>query len=118
MADDDIETDADAQAEEQAKSPSGTGASGMHSLLYTACPHSWSEDMSHKLIYFSGPRAQCTVCQEADWKYKCPGCDARTCSLTCSKEHKANTGRWIPYTSHAVVHTISPQSYCYDQSRP
>ncbi|KAF3907678.1 hypothetical protein AA313_de0206984 [Arthrobotrys entomopaga] len=30
----------------------------------------------------------CSVCFEADSKYACPLCSARTCSLACSKRHK------------------------------
>ena len=40
----------------------------------------------------AGPEKKCTVCQEAQWKYKCPGCEARTCSLACSKQHKTADG--------------------------
>ena len=40
----------------------------------------------------AGPQKKCTVCQEALWKYKCPGCEARTCSLACSKQHKSTDG--------------------------
>ena len=34
---------------------------------------------------------QCSVCEQGS-KYRCPGCGARSCSLECSKVHKANTG--------------------------
>ncbi|KAI5852506.1 hypothetical protein DFP73DRAFT_454539, partial [Morchella snyderi] len=30
----------------------------------------------------------CPFCNAAPPKYRCPACDARTCSLTCSKRHK------------------------------
>mgnify|MGYP003365290258 CR=1 FL=1 len=30
----------------------------------------------------------CEVCHEQPFKYKCPGCLKRTCSLECSKKHK------------------------------
>ncbi|KAK6539799.1 hypothetical protein TWF694_009990 [Orbilia ellipsospora] len=30
----------------------------------------------------------CSVCFEADFKYACPVCPARTCSVACSKRHK------------------------------
>ena len=30
----------------------------------------------------------CEVCHKAAFKYKCPGCFKRTCSLECSKQHK------------------------------
>lgn len=31
----------------------------------------------------------CPFCNESPPKYRCPACDARTCSLKCSKRHKA-----------------------------
>lgn len=34
------------------------------------------------------PSLLCTTCQENEWKYKCPGCSARSCSLECVKRHK------------------------------
>ncbi|RHZ80405.1 hypothetical protein Glove_136g142 [Diversispora epigaea] len=30
----------------------------------------------------------CQICNNNDWKYKCPRCEFLTCSLTCSKSHK------------------------------
>lgn len=35
--------------------------------------------------------APCSLCSIPS-KYTCPGCGARTCSLQCSKSHKANSG--------------------------
>ncbi|ORY05255.1 hypothetical protein K493DRAFT_333642 [Basidiobolus meristosporus CBS 931.73] len=34
----------------------------------------------------------CEYCKENTWKYKCPRCLLKTCSLNCSKQHKAETG--------------------------
>ncbi|PIA18655.1 hypothetical protein COEREDRAFT_38524, partial [Coemansia reversa NRRL 1564] len=34
----------------------------------------------------------CEQCGGTSVKYKCPGCMVRTCSLTCSKDHKIKTG--------------------------
>uniref|UniRef100_A0A915PWP7 Box C/D snoRNA protein 1 n=1 Tax=Setaria digitata TaxID=48799 RepID=A0A915PWP7_9BILA len=31
----------------------------------------------------------CDMCHKDSWKYRCPRCSFRTCSLPCSKEHKA-----------------------------
>lgn len=31
----------------------------------------------------------CDMCRNDSWKYRCPRCSFRTCSLSCSKEHKA-----------------------------
>ncbi|VDK82624.1 unnamed protein product [Onchocerca ochengi] len=30
----------------------------------------------------------CDMCRKDSWKYRCPRCSFRTCSLLCSKEHK------------------------------
>lgn len=38
------------------------------------------------------PENECQVCHQAVFKYKCPGCAARTCSLACCNEHKTSTG--------------------------
>jgi hypothetical protein len=38
------------------------------------------------------PRSKrCEQCQETEWKYTCPGCATRTCSLGCSNQHKQET---------------------------
>ena len=34
----------------------------------------------------------CCICQVSQYKYRCPGCAVVTCSLSCVKQHKANTG--------------------------
>lgn len=36
--------------------------------------------------------AQCEECKLQPWKYKCPGCFRRTCSLPCVKAHKERSG--------------------------
>ncbi|VDM96832.1 unnamed protein product [Thelazia callipaeda] len=37
----------------------------------------------------TSPRLRiCDMCQKNVWKYRCPRCSFRTCSLLCSKEHK------------------------------
>ncbi|CAH9122829.1 unnamed protein product [Cuscuta epithymum] len=35
---------------------------------------------------------QCQECKLKPWKYKCPGCSRRTCSLPCVKAHKETSG--------------------------
>ncbi len=32
----------------------------------------------------------CQMCKEAVFKYKCPACAIRTCSLPCVKKHKVD----------------------------
>lgn len=34
----------------------------------------------------------CQVCQSVDARYRCPGCDTRTCSAACVKQHKSESG--------------------------
>ncbi|XP_076944136.1 uncharacterized protein LOC143614639 [Bidens hawaiensis] len=34
----------------------------------------------------------CTECKTNEFKYKCPGCSVRSCSLPCVKAHKQRTG--------------------------
>ncbi|MQL96322.1 hypothetical protein Taro_028995 [Colocasia esculenta] len=34
----------------------------------------------------------CEECGESPWKYRCPGCSIRTCSLPCVKSHKQRSG--------------------------
>ena len=33
-------------------------------------------------------KERCEVCNKSQFKYKCPGCTTKTCSLNCSKQHK------------------------------
>jgi hypothetical protein len=45
--------------------------------------------------FSGGPSARtvaCELCRTERAKYCCPGCCMRTCSLQCSKQHKAVTG--------------------------
>ncbi|KAK1424911.1 hypothetical protein QVD17_20252 [Tagetes erecta] len=38
------------------------------------------------------PSKLCNECNTNEFKYKCPGCSARSCSLPCVKAHKQRTG--------------------------
>jgi hypothetical protein len=40
-------------------------------------------------IAVAAARPQCEQCGSAESKYTCPGCQHRTCSLACVKQHKA-----------------------------
>lgn len=33
----------------------------------------------------------CDECRSNPWKYRCPGCSIKSCSLPCVKSHKART---------------------------
>ncbi|KAI0907668.1 hypothetical protein F4824DRAFT_487380 [Ustulina deusta] len=35
-------------------------------------------------------RPLCLICDTVEGKYRCPRCDAHTCSLACSREHRDN----------------------------
>ncbi|KAI1428846.1 hypothetical protein F5Y12DRAFT_730267 [Xylaria sp. FL1777] len=35
-------------------------------------------------------RPLCVICDTVEGKYRCPRCDAHTCSLACSREHRDN----------------------------
>ena len=36
----------------------------------------------------SNGKSRCELCVEKEWKYRCPKCEIKTCSLECSKKHK------------------------------
>ncbi|KAJ3021257.1 hypothetical protein HKX48_008886 [Thoreauomyces humboldtii] len=38
------------------------------------------------------PETCCEVCSEKVFKYRCPACNKRSCSLQCSTKHKADSG--------------------------
>ncbi|KAJ1910898.1 Box C/D snoRNA accumulation [Mycoemilia scoparia] len=40
----------------------------------------------------AGSKRICQQCQETQFKYKCPACEIRTCSLQCANAHKEATG--------------------------
>ncbi|CAL8463173.1 g2707 [Coccomyxa elongata] len=58
---------------------------------------------------------RCEVCKTQAFKYKCPGCQLRSCSLACSKEHKTSTGcsgkrqrtSFVPLSEFGEGHLIS-----------
>ena len=37
-------------------------------------------------------RKLCQECKKAEWRYKCPRCEFRSCALACVKAHKDRTG--------------------------
>ena len=42
------------------------------------------------IIDRKGSKDTCTICSSSDFRYKCPSCLVRTCSLACFKAHKTN----------------------------
>ena len=49
----------------------------------------------------------CFICHEVG-RYQCPACSIRTCSMACSKQHKAQTGcTGVPPVSHSVGKKLS-----------
>lgn len=55
------------------------------------------------------------MCHQQQYKYKCPGCSKRTCSLECAKQHKADTGcsgqrdrlGFVPLQDFSDTHLLS-----------
>ena len=35
--------------------------------------------------------SKCELCGKVQWKYRCPRCNRKTCSLACVKQHKVQT---------------------------
>lgn len=70
----------------------------------------------------SAPCAQCAVAQA---KYTCPGCSARTCSLPCSKAHKAatacsgvrNPAAYVPMNAYSYSALMSDYTFLEDLGR-
>ena len=56
-------------------------------------PYYFAKRMTPGCAHSAGGK-ECDVCEEAQSRYTCPGCGAKTCSLTCSK----GAGR-LPCTS-------------------
>ncbi|KAK2946363.1 putative box C/D snoRNA protein 1 [Blattamonas nauphoetae] len=55
---------------------------------------------------------QCQICKLNPSKYKCPGCGVRTCSVTCVKQHKVNTGcsGQVSHTEYVPLHEMNEQT--------
>ncbi|KAK9908481.1 hypothetical protein WJX75_008547 [Coccomyxa subellipsoidea] len=62
---------------------------------------------------------QCEVCNTQPSKYRCPGCEARSCSLACSTEHKSATGcsgkrkrtAFVPLSEFGEGHLVSDYNF-------
>lgn len=59
-------------------------------LLEFVSSHLCSWEIDVLAMTAGGP--MCEVCKESQARYKCPGCQMRTCSLQCSKGHKSISG--------------------------
>lgn len=55
-----------------------------------ACSH--NDSCSHVSLTNVADNRHCEVCKEAAFKYRCPRCLTRTCSLPCVKQHKLTSG--------------------------
>ncbi|KAJ1675733.1 Box C/D snoRNA accumulation [Spiromyces aspiralis] len=70
-------------------------------------------------------RPMCQQCNCAEFKYKCPACEARTCSLACSKQHKQKTGctgirdktKFVPRKEYDENTMMSDYTFLQDMSR-
>lgn len=69
--------------------------------------------------------AGCVICQSSSSKYRCPGCNVVTCSLACTKQHKADTGckgtrdrtAFVPISRFNETHLVSDINLLSDTSR-
>lgn len=69
--------------------------------------------------------AGCTVCQSSSSKYRCPGCAVVTCSLACTKQHRADSGckgtrdrtAFVPISRFNETHLVSDINLLSDTSR-
>lgn len=67
----------------------------------------------------------CSVCQSSASKYRCPGCSVITCSLPCTKQHRANSGckgtrdrtAFVPISRFNETHLVSDINLLSDTSR-
>jgi hypothetical protein len=67
----------------------------------------------------------CSVCDKKDSKYRCPGCEVITCSLNCTKQHRANTGckgtrnrsAYVPISQFNEAHLMNDINLLNDFSR-
>nr|CAG8589454.1 7634_t:CDS:2 [Entrophospora candida] len=50
------------------------------------------QDFSTDQVDDNNKTKQCQLCKLENWKYKCPKCEMKTCSLGCVKEHKVKFG--------------------------
>jgi len=59
----------------------------------------------------------CTTCNLKKFKYKCPGCEAKSCSVECAKYHKKMTkcsGKKMPFDSVLKRSDITEKSCSSD----
>jgi hypothetical protein len=74
-------------------------------LLVDAERRSLCMVLNHSLIEFTLTFPQ--ICQENDYKYKCPGCSVLTCSCSCVKAHKAKVQhQWKEKMVYSSILTI------------
>lgn len=80
-------------------SPCGPILPGRSSTSNPAAAHTSSKynssqqkTLSATTMENQNPTKLCEECVDKEWKYKCPGCSIRTCSLGCVKAHKKRTG--------------------------
>jgi hypothetical protein len=67
----------------------------------------------------------CSICGRSEPKYRCPGCDRRTCSLQCVRDHKErwncngtrNKTKFIPLTKFTDEDLLSDYRFLEETSR-
>jgi hypothetical protein len=68
---------------------------------------------------------KCEICVDHEHKYTCPGCDMKTCSLRCCKEHKLTKNcngirdktKFVKLTEFSEKELISDYSFLEEQAR-
>lgn len=68
---------------------------------------------------------KCEICNDVDYKYTCPGCNLKTCSVKCCKEHKIlkncngvrDKTKYIKLTEFSEKELLSDYTFLEEQSR-
>ncbi|XP_059142805.1 box C/D snoRNA protein 1-like [Physella acuta] len=71
------------------------------------------------------PVTRCEMCQVVAAKYTCPGCELRTCSLSCVKQHKTQLGcsgernkaAFVDMSQYSDGHMLNDYRFLEDASR-
>lgn len=64
----------------------------MPALDVTQASTDSTQESDQSIVVAVPPERQCQQCHEQAYKYTCPACSYRSCSLSCSKAHKQKTG--------------------------
>ncbi|KAI0527288.1 hypothetical protein KFK09_002887 [Dendrobium nobile] len=59
---------------------------------------------------------QCQICQEAQYKYKCPSCLLPYCSLACFKKHKENPCQKLTPHEETISMVLPERAFEVDET--